>query len=149
MCFRCLKMKYIVNICLSLVFILNGCSTYAEDRKQSLVLPYSAFGPPTMSGTLIGVEWFQWLPHGESRPREYDINVIIYREIPLKDVKNLYPISQKKSVDYRYISYSDAVSYFDHNITEVIRMKKEGYPMGSLSEELKSVKIQIINELGD
>ncbi|TMN95563.1 hypothetical protein CWB66_18410 [Pseudoalteromonas sp. S558] len=67
----------------------------------------------------------------------------------LKDVKNLYPISQKKSVDYRYISYSDAVSYFDRNITKVIRMEKEGYPMGSLSEELKSVKIQIINELGD
>ena len=142
-------MKYIVSIFLGLVFILNGCATYNTDRKQSLVLPYSAFGPPTMSGTLIGVEWFQWLSHGESRPRDYDINVVIYRKIPLEEVRNLYPISQKESIDYRYVSYSDAVSYFDHNITEVVRMEQEGYPMGSLSEELRSVKIQIINELGN
>lgn len=142
-------MKYVISICLSLVFILNGCSTHTVDRKQYLVLPYSDFGPSTMSGALLGVEWFQWLPHGESRPRKYDVKVIIYRGISLTDVKKLYPVSPKKSVDYRYISYSDAVSYFNRNIIEVISMEQEGYPMGSLSQELKSVKTQIINELGN
>jgi len=142
-------MKFVNNICLGLIFIISGCSSQVVDKKQYLVLPYSSFGPSTMSGSLLGVEWFQWLPHGESRPIKYDVNVIIYHEISLTDVKNIYPTSQKKRVDYRYISYSDAILYFNRNIIEVISMEQEGYPMGNLSQELKSVKTHIINELGN
>jgi len=142
-------MKFVINICLGLIFIISGCSSQVVDKKQYLVLPYSSFGPSTMSGSLLGVEWFQWLPHGDSRPTKYDVNVIIYREISLGEVKKIYPISQKKRVDYRYISYLDAVSYFNRNIIEVINMEQEGYPMGALSQELKSVKTHIINKLGN
>lgn len=142
-------MKFIISIYLGLMFIIGGCSTQIEDKNKYLVLPYSSFGPSTMSGSLLGVEWFQWLPHGESRPKKYDVNVIIYHEISLTDVKSIYPTSQKKRVDYRYISYSDAISYFNRSIIDVINMEQEGYPLGNLSQELTSVKTHIIDELGN
>ena len=139
-------MKLIFSLFLGLVLIVCGCAS--KNENQMLLLPYSAFGPPTMSGKLLGVEWFQWLPHGDSRPRKYDVKVIVYRDVSLLDVKNNYPVSSNLNIDYRYIHYSDAVIYFNDNITEVLKMEREGFPMGTLEFELSTAKAQIIDELG-
>ncbi len=142
-------MKYIVCVFVGIIFFMGGCSSNNSNQSQILILPYSAFGPYTMSGSLLGVEWFQWQPHGDSRPRKYDVNIVVYRNISLDEVKRKYPISEKKKIDYRYVTYSDSISYFNENIIDVLNMKEEGYPMGTLADRLKAIKEQIIDKLGD
>ena len=53
-------MKYIVCVFVGIIFFMGGCSSNNSNQSQILILPYSAFGPYTMSGSLLGVEWFQW-----------------------------------------------------------------------------------------
>ena len=68
---------------------------------------------------------------------------MVYRNISLDEVKRKYPISEKKKIDYRYVTYSDSISYFNENIIDVLNMKEEGYPMGTLADRLKAIKEQI------
>ena len=102
-----------------------------------------------MSGSLLGVEWFQWQSHGDSRPRKYDVNIVVYRDSSFEEVKSQYPISEKNEIDYRYVTYVDSITYFDENISNVVIMEQEGYPMGTLPDRLKATKAQIIDKLGD
>jgi hypothetical protein len=142
-------MKYILCLFICCVFFISGCSSNNSNQSQVLVLPYSAFGPPSMSGSLLGVEWFQWQSHGDSRPRKYDVNIVVYRDSSFEEVKSQYPISEKNEIDYRYVTYVDSITYFDENISNVVIMEQEGYPMGTLPDRLKATKAQIIDKLGD
>jgi len=142
-------MKYIISIFFGIVLLISGCSSNNSSQSQMFVLPYSAFGPPTMSGSLLGVEWFQWNSHGDSRPRKYDVNIVVYRNISLAEVKNKYPISKEQEIDYRYVIYSDSIAYFNENIIDVKNMKEEGYPMGTLADRLQTIKEKIMEKLSD
>jgi len=142
-------MKYIISIFFGIVLLISGCSSNNSSQSQMLVLPFSAFGPYTMSGSLLGVGWFQWDSHGDSRPRKYDINIVVYRNISLAEVQNMYPISKEEEIDFRYVTYSDSMVYFEESINEVLEMHKEGYPIGTLADRLQTLKEQIIEKLGE
>ena len=143
-------MKSFLGLFCICVFVLFGCTNDKVITKgQSFVLPYSAFGPPSMSGQLLGNEWYQWLPHGDSRPREYPVNVVVYRDISLLDIQNLYPVNQTTESDFRYIMYSEAIGYFDYNLQDLMAMEEEGFPMGRLSKELSDIKKLLINEFNN
>jgi hypothetical protein len=57
--------------------IALGLLISASDAADHVV-PYEAFGPQAIAYKLIGMEWWQWDNHGDSRPRKYPIKVVIY-----------------------------------------------------------------------
>ncbi|MDO6686728.1 MULTISPECIES: hypothetical protein [unclassified Agarivorans] len=126
------------------VLMVSACSQ-APIEQHTYVLPYKAFGTPSMSGKLLGVEWFQWNAHGDSRPRAYPVNIVVYRGVALKNVEAAYPVNLEAEMDYRYVEYSDALIYFENNIVEVKGMAEEGYPMGRLAEQLEDTRSLIIH----
>lgn len=111
-------MTKILSIVFSLI-LLSGCSSKEKDN-EILLLPFNAFGPAAMSEPLLGQGWWQWQTHGDSRPSEYDIKVIVYKDVPLEKVKKRYPVSEAKKNDYRYLTYTKAVNYLDKHIKENI-----------------------------
>ncbi|WP_221074765.1 hypothetical protein [Agarivorans aestuarii] len=141
-------MKQILLILIASVFLTLGC-TQSSIEDKTVVLPYKAFGPPSMSGHLLGVEWFQWQSHGDSRPREYPIKVVVYKDASLEELEAAYPIDEALEKDFRYVEYTAAINYFDKNVLEVEEMAKEGYPMGNLSNELEETKSLIVKALSN
>jgi hypothetical protein len=109
-------MKQILRKFLLLLFLFS--TTTIAAKNGAIVLSYEAFGPPAMAHTLIGSDWWQWQTHGESRPTQYDIKVVVYRGIPLRKVKARYPVVPKKNKDYRYVEYRAAITFLGEHIEE-------------------------------
>lgn len=98
------------------VSLLTGCSRGGEEL---LVLKYHDFGPQAAAYEIIGMEWWQWDNHGSSDPNlSYDINVIVYRNTTLSQVKKAYPVVRSKNRDYRYLQYAKAINYLQRYIQE-------------------------------
>lgn len=114
---------------------------YPEDvivKKDNIIIfNYSDFGPQARAYKLIGMEWWTWSSHGDSRPRKYDIKVVVYKDISLDEVKKLYPVIKEKKQDYRYLKYADAIKYLNKHIGE------------EYSNNLIETKKKIIHKLGD
>lgn len=101
---------------IGLFILLIACSNQSKD---SIIMNYEDFGPQSLSWKHIGMEWWQWQPHGDSNPQtKYEIKVVIYRNYSLEDVQKKYPVNKKKNQDYRYIEYSTALRFLDKNIKE-------------------------------
>ncbi len=94
-----------------------------------------------MANELIGMDWWQWQNHGDSRPRSYNIKVVVYRGLKLNDVKNKFPINQSKNLDYRYLDYHSAMKYLNEHIQDNV--------FESLTVKLLSTKKIIVEYLGD
>jgi hypothetical protein len=129
----------IKNIIIILVAALISCTLFIE-KKYSYVLSYKDFGPQVISNEIIGMEWWQWQNHGDSRQINYDIKVIVYRDIDLRTVKEKYPTDSMENKDYRYIKYYVALAYLDKHIDENV--------IEELTNKLKLTKKMITNILG-
>jgi len=127
------------RLVLSIILLLTSCVT-STPRSNSLILEYSDFGPQVIASKIIGMEWWQWNNHGESRPRDYNIKVVVYNDVSLKDIEEKYPINANKDIDYRYVAYRDAIAYLDEKIKENV--------MQVVTEELKDTKNKIVLEFG-
>jgi hypothetical protein len=92
-----------------------------------------------MSYEVLGFEWWQWQPHGGSRPREYDVRVVVYCNAATDEVARLYPVDRKAERDYRYIRYDVALSYLDDNIREDIDP--------ALTDELRATRKELVQRL--
>lgn len=104
---------------LAALAVLVLCCVAPETRaSESVVLQYEDFGPPSAAFEILGQPWWQWQDHGDSRPRKYDIKVVVYRNAELKDVQKTYPIDPAKEQDYRYVEYAAALGYLDELIAE-------------------------------
>lgn len=101
------------------VLSLQSC-TYNIATATPLVLEFENFGPAAMSEPLLGQSWWQWQNHGDSRPRNYDIKVVVYRSQSLNEIKAEYSVSKENLKDYRYITYSESIDYLDENIKDNI-----------------------------
>ena len=124
--------KTIIHICLLLFLV--GCFSQS---KNSVVMSYRDFGPQAMSWEVIGKEWWQWQKHGDSNPdTKYDIKVVVYKNITLNKVKSLYPVNKNKNQDYRYIEYSNALTFLDKNIKENV--------IQAITTRLKQTKYNIL-----
>jgi hypothetical protein len=100
------------------------------------VLSYQELGPQAAVYELIGMEWYQWNNHGGSDPREVDdVKVVVYRNVSLDKVKEMYPVVVGKQ-DYRYLDYETAIKYLSKN---------EGEPY---LEHLQATKRKVIEQLG-
>jgi hypothetical protein len=125
------------------VFILFAVSLFAccaakhaAPHAGTVVLPYHELGPQVAVHELIGYEWYQWNSHGDSDPnKDDDVKVVIYRNIPLEKVKEMYPVIVGQQ-DYRYLDYEAAINYLK---------RSEGEPY---LEHLQQTKKKIVEQLG-
>jgi hypothetical protein len=106
-------LKSITLLCL---LLLTACGQ--PSGPTTLILDYEDFGPPVVAQEVIGMDWWQWLDHGDSRPKHYPIKVVVFRGIPLDEVKSSYPVEPEREQDYRYLEYSHAIQYLDKLIAE-------------------------------
>ncbi len=108
------------------VFLILG--PYAAHAGE-IILPYSAFGPQVLAHKLIGMEWWQWDSHGDSRPREYPIKVVVFWDQTLADTAKKYPVDRGKLKDFRYVEYSKAAAYFARTIKTFKEAKLDASPL--------------------
>jgi len=117
---------------------LVGCG---HKSATTVVLDYHDFGPQAAAYEVIGMGWWQWDPHGEPEPdHPYDIKVVVFRDISMEQVQELFPVLQEKAQDYRYLSYADAISYLSEAIHEDV--------LPEVTRRLLETKARIEAELG-
>jgi hypothetical protein len=105
------------------------------------VLDYADFGPQSLAYKTTGMEWWQWDDHGHPDPAyEYDVKVVVYRDIPLIQVQESYPVLEAKEQDYRYLTYAKAMAYLDEQIQENIVLE--------VTQRLKQTKLMIERKMG-
>ncbi len=129
------------NVILLLFLVVPAFCVSNASNVMTYVLEYEDFGPPIIAHELIGSDWWQWQSHGDSRPRKYDIRVVVYKNIPLAEVKTLYPVIPLKNQDYRYVNYDDTLKYLDGHIAENVIEK--------LTKRLVDTKHKIIRSFRD
>jgi len=101
------------------VFLVFAAGCRATTEERTLVLQYTDFGPQAACWEYIGMEWWQWEPHGDSNPRtRYDIKVVVYKKMPLAQVQKMHPVDPGNKKDYRYLPYKKAMEYLDKRIEE-------------------------------
>ncbi|MDN3639179.1 hypothetical protein QWY82_10190 [Simiduia curdlanivorans] len=105
------------------------------------VFDYLDFGPQVIASEVIGNEWWQWQPHGDSRPRAYDVKVVVFKQVSIKEVMQKYPVNQGMEKDYRYIDYEQASTYLDDRINENV--------IEDVTARLQETKRKIIAALGE
>lgn len=123
----------------ALLLSLVACATHGAGK--TLVLQYEDFGPPSAAHELIGMDWWQWLDHGDSRPKRYDIKVVVYRNVEQPQVRQLYPSDPSRELDFRYVAYADAMGYLDRMIKENV--------IESLTSQLQTTRTRIVSALGE
>jgi hypothetical protein len=123
---------------LSLLFSFAiACSARVE--AASTALPYGSFGPQVLAYEVLGFEWWQWQPHGDPRPRAYDIHVVVYCNLSTEQVARMYPVDPRTERDYRYITYDRALSYLDDNIRQDLEP--------SVEAELRATRKKLVERL--
>ena len=110
-------------------------------EQRISVLDYKDFGPQVIASEVIGAEWWQWQSHGDSRPAQYDIKVIVYRDIAFDEVQECYPVDQKNKKDYRYLEYNKALSYLNSKIDDNVIKR--------VTDTLKDTRKKIDDDLGE
>ncbi len=98
------------------LFLLSSCAqtkvnNTAPIRDNTLVIDYQAFGPPQLSSSLVGENYWQWYKQAPHRVEQYDIKVVVFRNMPLDIVKKRYPVNVDKKLDFRYVEYSKAIAW--------------------------------------
>ncbi|CCN73106.1 exported hypothetical protein [Vibrio nigripulchritudo SFn118] len=104
------------------------------------VMNYHDFGPPSLSGKLLGVEWFQWQSHGDSKPRNYPVKVVVYEGYELGKVESLYPVNPAKEQDFRYVTFDSAVDFIDSSLIDLKALQDEGAPVANIVSKLEKTK---------
>jgi len=133
-------------LAIAFFMILVPCCSKAPEIKEApntVVLKYSDFGPQSVAWETIGMEWWQWDPCGDPDPQySYDIKVVVYRDIPLEKVKQLYQVRKERNQDYRYLEYPKAMEYLNKGIRD-----HESKDLRGIAEELRTTKTRLVETL--
>lgn len=124
----------------SLLVYLLFCGCSSSQHMDIAVLNYKDFGPQVIASEVIGMEWWQWQLHGGSRPKDYTIRVVVYRDLPLEEVEKIFPVVPEQEQDYRYVQYDAALHYLDEKIG--------GNIIGGTTARLQETRKKIIAQLG-
>ena len=127
-----------MRILVALILVLAA----APLRAGEVVLPYSAFGPQAAAYELIGMEWWQWESHGDSRPRDCPIKVVVYWDQTKEETAKRHPVDQSKQQDFRYIEYSKAIEHLEHTIQDFTEAKLDATTMQRALAKLKKQKAE-------
>jgi hypothetical protein len=125
---------------LLLFVLLTSCSVHSQ--QEVVLLNYNDFGPQVIAQEVIGMEWWQWQDHGDSDPAVvYPVKVVVYRNIPLAQVEQRYPVEPDQNKDFRYLEYQHALRFLDEKIAENIQE--------NVTEQLKTTRKKIVTLLGE
>ncbi|MCI5122066.1 MAG: hypothetical protein D3908_12915 [Candidatus Electrothrix sp. AUS4] len=125
---------------LLLLTLLTSCAVHSQ--QEVVLLDYNDFGPQIIAREVIGMEWWQWQDHGEPDPAAvYPVKVAVYRNIPLTEVEQKYPVAPEQKKDFRYLEYQNALRFLDEKITEDMQE--------SVTEQLKATRKKITEQLGE
>jgi hypothetical protein len=91
---------------------------------------------------LIGPEWWQWESHGDSRPREYPIKVVVFWDQTREDTAKRHPVDREKLQDFRYVEYSKAVTHMERIIKELKAAALDSSPIERGLAQLKEEKAE-------
>ncbi len=126
---------------LAVYFAVVGLTGCGHKQQTTMLLDYDDFGPQVAAHEIIGMAWWQWDQHGDPDPGEpYDIKVVVYRDISLEQVRELFPVREEKGQDYRYLSCEQAYSYLNETILEDVVPEVTG--------RLRQTRTRIEKELG-
>jgi hypothetical protein len=120
------------------ILLCVACASMA--RQHVAVFNYSDFGPQVIASEVVGMEWWQWQAHGDSRPRSYDIKIVVYRDIPLDEVRKQHPVDETGERDYRYLNYETALTYLNEKINDNV--------LEDVTATLEATRSRLIGELG-
>jgi hypothetical protein len=116
-------------------------------RKQTVVFRYADFGPQVIAYELIGFNWYQWDCSGCGDLRkQHDIRIVVYRNINLSKVKELYPIVIGET-DYRYVEYNESVNFLNGKIVELTNSLKDDRENSDLYLSLKNTLEKTRNKI--
>jgi hypothetical protein len=113
-------LKYYRIFALTLVFFLTVACTATNNvaSHNFIVLDYKNFGPQEIAEELIGPNYWQWDNGHYSQPQNFDIKVVVYRDMALDKVKEMFPIDEQNEKDYRYVQYTVAMDWHDKHIAQ-------------------------------
>lgn len=130
---------------LLLAALLAACvisCTATGSHQEVLVLAYQDFGPQVIARDVLGMEWWQWQEHGDSKPgTRYDVKVAVYRHVQLEDVKKTYPVLPEQQKDFRYLEHTKALHFLDEKIQENV--------LDDVTTTLKATRKKITDALGE
>lgn len=109
-------------------------------RAADIIFPYGAFGPQSAAYELIGMEWWQWESHGDSRPRDYPIKVVVYWDQSLEQTKKKYPVDKTKEQDYRYVEYTVATAHLEKTIKALKEAKLDTSNLEKVLTQIRAEK---------
>lgn len=116
-------MKIKIPLLLIALLLLPGCGT---DEDKYLVLEYGDFGHQVMAWETLGGQWWQWDPDAKSDPvHEHAIRVVVYHGIPIKQIKERFPVDKLKQQDFRYLDARESVRYLNRNIDALEKLDDE------------------------
>lgn len=131
-----------VNAALVVLLAVAGLAGCRHKPATTMVLDYQDFGPQVAAHEVIGMAWWQWDQHGEPDPDDpYDIKVVVYRDISMEQVQELFPVLEEKGQDYRYLSYAQAISYLNETILEDV--------LSEVTRRLRQTRTRVEAELGE
>lgn len=111
-----IKTSRLFFLALLCCFVTACASTTKPSSSNFIILDYADFGPQDIAEELIGPNYWQWDSGQYSTPQNFDIKVIIYREMELDEVKKMFPASKVEQKDFRYIPYQAAINWYDEKI---------------------------------
>jgi hypothetical protein len=121
-----------------------------DEPSVTVVLPYDAFGPQSMAGTLIGQQWWSWEAGGSFEIDDsFDVRVVIYRDRTAEQVARTYPVVRNQS-DYRYVERGEALRYLDAQIAELETLigQDDELDWRPLRDRLAATRAAIVRALG-
>ena len=120
--------------------LLTSCSVHSQ--QEVTLLDYNDFGPQIIAREVIGMEWWQWQTHGDPDPAAvYPVKVAVYRDIPVTEVQQRYPVKPEQEKDFRYLEYQRALRFLDEKIAENVQE--------NVTEQLKATRKKIVGQLGE
>ena len=122
----------------TLIFFFSiGSTGYAKENIK--IFNYSDFGPQIIAHEVIGMEWWQWDNFGNPSPGyEYEIKVVVFKDIALKKIMEMYPVNKSKQQDFRYLKYETAIGYLNEKINENI--------LPEVTEILRKTRLELIKK---
>ena len=126
------------NLIVASFLAITGLGHSVADE---IVVPYESFGPQVLAHELIGMAWWQWDSHGDSRPKKYPIQVVVYWGQALEQTEQRYPSQREKEKDFRYVERGEAIEYLVSTLKEL--KKQPEYFTSELVKLLSETLTQI------
>lgn len=111
-----IKLYRLIVLTFSFYLVASCAFTNNSSNNNFIVLNYKDFGPQDIAEELIGPNYWQWDDGHYSKPQKFEIEVVVYRDMTLDKVKEMFPVDKNDKKDFRYVQYNLTMKWFDKQI---------------------------------